>query len=122
MARLVARFDWAGPTVSIAWRGPLPRIDAHVDLIDWQSGSAREPKGVADAIVGQLRLRRRAFLPARAPIGLLTHHCVHDEAIWRLLEDMIMVLKDELGGEFLGLPQKFHASLPEAPIDSHRLG
>jgi hypothetical protein len=108
MARLVGRLAWAAPTVNIAWRGSLPRIDAHVDLIDWRSGSARDLNAVAEALLGQLRLRRRAFLPARAPIGLLTHHRVHDEPIWQLLEALIVFLKDELGGEFVDVERMFH--------------
>jgi hypothetical protein len=121
MARLIGRLDWAGPKLNIAWRGSLPRVDAHVDLINWRTGSARDLNGIADALLGQLRVRRRAFLPARAPIGLLTHHRVHDEPIWRLLEALIVFLKDELGGEFVDVDRMFHACRPEAAIGSPAL-
>lgn len=119
MARLVGRLDWAAPAVNIAWRGSPPRVDAHVDLIDWRSGSARDLNAIAEALLGQLRLRRKAFLPARTPIGLLTHHRVHDEPIWRLLEALIVFLKDELGGEFVDVEAMFHECL--ASIGSHAL-
>ena len=119
MARLVGRLDWAAPTVNIAWRRSPPRIDAHIDLIDWRSGSARDLIAVAEALLGQLRLRRRGFLPTRAPIGLLSHHRVHDESIWRLLEALIVFVKDELGGEFVDVDCMFRAGLPEASIGSH---
>ena len=56
---------------------------------------------IDSALNGSVYLRRRAFLPARAPIGLLTHHRVHDEPVWRLLEALIAFVKDELGGEFV---------------------
>jgi hypothetical protein len=112
VARLVGRFDWPVPTVNIARRGPLPRIDAHIDLIDWQSGSARDLNSIADALLGQLRLRRRAFLPARSPIGLLTHHRAHNEPIWRLLEALIVYLKDEVEGEFVEVRHMFNENAP----------
>jgi hypothetical protein len=103
-ARIAVRFGWV-PAVNIASAGPLPRIDAHIDLIDWRSGSAQDIALVADWLVGQLRLRRRGFLPARTPVGLLTHHRVHDERIWQLLESLIDALKFrvdfiDIAGEF----------------------
>ena len=116
IARVVNRFDWT-PSLNIAWKGPLPRIDAHVDLIDWQSGSAQAMDVVAQAMVGQLRLRRKGFLPAGTPIGLLTHHRVHDESIWRLLENLIDLIKSSLACEFIQVGRMFQQSRRERTLD-----
>ena len=116
IARVVNRFDWA-PSLNIAWKGPLPRIDAHVDLIDWQSGSAQAMDVVAQAMVGQLRLRRKGFPPAGAPIGLLTHHRVHDESIWRLLESLIDLIKGSLACKFIQVGRMFQQSRRERTLD-----
>ena len=90
-ARLISAIGWA-PAVNIANAGPLPRIDAHLDLIDWKAGTAADAEVVGANMVAQLRLRRRGLLPAGTPIGLLSHHRVHDERTWELLEGLIEML------------------------------
>jgi hypothetical protein len=91
-ARLVGRFAWA-PAINVSRPAPLPRIDAHIDLIDWHKGTAEDIEVVAARLVSQLRLRRRGFLAPRVPIGLLTHHLAHDGKVWELLECLIDFLK-----------------------------
>jgi len=71
----------------------IPRLDVHVDVIDWKRGTARDAVSVAAQVVGQLRLRRRGYLPVNYPIGILTHHLVHDEPIWALCDDLLKFLK-----------------------------
>ena len=68
--------------------GPLPRLDTHVDLVDWRggrrfAGSAAVLRALADALAA----RRSARDPV--PTGLLSHHLVHDAAGWRFLEDLL---------------------------------
>ena len=68
--------------------GPLPRLDTHVDLVDWRNG--RRFAG-ADTVLGALVAAlavRRSTGEAR-PTGVLTHHLVHDTAAWRFLEDLL---------------------------------
>ncbi len=61
---------------------PLAVLNATVDIVDWHgTRSCREPAALVAELVGQLE---RA---APAPVGLLGHHLVHDEACWRFLED-----------------------------------
>ncbi|MDP4002923.1 glycosyltransferase [Methylobacterium sp. NEAU K] len=67
--------------------GGLVRVDATLDPIDWRgTRSLRDP----DAIMRDLAagIARR---PAR-PVGLLTHHRVHDAAIWAFVEELLSVL------------------------------
>nr|PZN37924.1 MAG: glycosyl transferase family 28 [Pseudomonadota bacterium] len=71
----------------------LPLVNTHVDPIDWRGtrslvDPARLLAGLAQAI-----LRRVGGLAdADEPIGLLTHHLVHDEAVWQFCERLLTVL------------------------------
>lgn len=61
---------------------PLPRFDAHLDPIDWRgTRSAVDPAGFIAHIVD--------LMESDAPIGLMTHHLVHDDAIWDLVEAVV---------------------------------
>ena len=75
-----------------AWSGlSRPgRIDTHVDLLRWRGGprfAGRER--VLGRLTEALRMRRREGL-WNEPLGLLTHHLVHDEAAWRFLEELLL--------------------------------
>ena len=64
--------------------GPLPRLDTHVDLIDWRGGRRFAGAGtVLRALADALAARRRAG--DRRPTGVLSHHLVHDADAWRFL-------------------------------------
>lgn len=92
MARQHARFRWL-PRV-IGPRHPWkPRLDAHIDPIDWRTGTARPTDEFCAQVLGELRMRRKGYLPAEAPIGLLLHHLVHDEAIWTAAERLVALMR-----------------------------
>ncbi|SEH29976.1 Predicted glycosyl transferase [Methylobacterium sp. 275MFSha3.1] len=59
---------------------PIPglrRLDATLDPIDWRgSRSLRDPEALLRGLAADI-----AGAPER-PLGLLTHHRVHDEAVW----------------------------------------
>lgn len=61
---------FAGPPAA----GPLPRVDTHIDPVDWRGGGGLVP---AEALAAMIR---RA-LSTQGPIGLLTHHAVHVAAV-----------------------------------------
>lgn len=70
-------------------RQPLPRVDAHLDLLRWRGGArARAAGDLLGALVTALQARRRLGLWDE-PIGLLTHHLAHDETAWRRLEAIL---------------------------------
>ncbi len=58
---------------------PLVRFDAHLDPIDWRGSRS---------VVDPAALIRRTIdlLSDDVPIGLMTHHLVHDAAIWDFVE------------------------------------
>lgn len=91
LSRVLARFKWA-PGAKLPNRGAVPHFDVQIDPIDWRRGTARDAAGVARDLIGYLRLRRNGFVSPDAPIGLLTHHIVHDDAIWSLCDSLLEAL------------------------------
>ncbi|MDR3572002.1 MAG: hypothetical protein P4L81_07525, partial [Candidatus Pacebacteria bacterium] len=78
-----------------------PRIDVHLDMIDWKTNTARETDRIVDHLVRHLRGRRLGLLPASTPIGLLTHHLVHNDEIWRSCNEALEVLRSDNAVEFI---------------------
>jgi len=66
----------------------LPLLNTTLDIMDWHGTRGCRPAGdiVAD-LVGQLDAGLAVAAPP--PIGLLTHHLVHDEAAWRFLDGLL---------------------------------
>ncbi|MGR9194475.1 polysaccharide deacetylase family protein [Rhizobium leguminosarum] len=69
--------------------GPMTLLNTHVDIIDWHGtrGGRSEAELVAE-LVAELRDR---FAGSDEPIGLLTHHLVHDAAAWNFLSALFSV-------------------------------
>ena len=85
LARLSLASDFAGLA--------LPSRNVHADLIDWRSGTAVPEASAIRALVVALRLRRFGLARATKPIGIMTHHLVHDEAVWSLTRSLLTRLK-----------------------------
>jgi len=61
----------------------LLQINTHLDPIVWKSGGGLMDIRLLDAqMAGQLEARRSGTADNAEPYGILTHHLVHDEAIW----------------------------------------
>jgi predicted glycosyltransferase len=68
----------------------LIQINTHVDPIDWRgTRSAVGPAQFVAAFAGAVERRIMGHADRHEPIGLLTHHLVHDEVIWALCERLI---------------------------------
>ncbi|PDS81247.1 polysaccharide deacetylase family protein [Rhizobium sp. L43] len=69
--------------------GPMPLLNTHVDIIDWHGtrGGRSEAELVAE-LVAELSDR---FAGSDEPIGVLTHHLVHDTAAWDFLSALFAV-------------------------------
>ncbi|MGO7572540.1 polysaccharide deacetylase family protein [Rhizobium ruizarguesonis] len=69
--------------------GPMPLVNTHVDVIDWHGtrGGRSEAELVAE-LVAELRDR---FAGSDEPVGVLTHHLVHDAAAWDFLSALFAV-------------------------------
>lgn len=73
----------------------LVQINTHIDPIFWKGGGGLvDPDAQITALVTQLKDRRAGRIDATEPLGLLTHHLVHDAAIWAFSEALVKTLLD----------------------------
>lgn len=76
----------------------LPEINTQIDIMDWTGGRIGHR---LEAIAAELLRRlQQARAHGGAPLGILTHHLVHDETAWATLESLIAYLLKERGLEF----------------------
>lgn len=100
LLRLGSRVLWRGVVRMTEFKSG-PRIDVHLDIIDWKARTAQKRKIISDLLVQQLRGRRLGLLPPDAPIGLLTHHLAHNEDIWQAIDDILGFLRSHKAVEFI---------------------
>lgn len=63
--------------------GPLPQINTQIDLIDWHgTRGGREAAMLQTEILAAME---------QGPVGILTHHLVHDAPAWRFLDELVAV-------------------------------
>lgn len=73
----------------------LTQINTHLDPIDWRgTRSLVPPERLIAQIAGQLADRRTGRADAEEPYGILTHHLVHDRAIWEFTAALLTRLMD----------------------------
>ena len=79
-----------------AQREPTPdlvQINTHVDPIFWRDGGGLvPPDALIPNITKQLENRRRGTTDAAEPFGFLTHHLVHNTAIWNFSKACLSTL------------------------------
>lgn len=66
-------------------RQPVPGltvVNVHADLIDWRIRQYAGDAAVATALVRHLAARRLGQADTTEPTGIMSHHRVHDAAIW----------------------------------------
>ena len=77
----------------------LRRVNTHVDLVDWRAdkrfiGAERALRAVTEA------LSRRRAEGRNEPVGLLTHHLVHDRALWTFLAQFLALMAGHPAAEW----------------------
>ncbi|WP_025050995.1 polysaccharide deacetylase family protein [Sulfitobacter noctilucae] len=73
----------------------LVQINTHLDPINWRGGGGLVAEDVLiDRLVTLLRDRREGRTDLEEPLGLLTHHLVHDAAIWDFTRTCLSRLLD----------------------------
>jgi peptidoglycan/xylan/chitin deacetylase (PgdA/CDA1 family) len=70
----------------------LPQLNTQIDIIDWANG--RRGHSLEWAMGEILRRLEQARERDGAPLGILSHHLVHDEQAWATLETLIRYLKE----------------------------
>jgi hypothetical protein len=78
----------------------LCALNCDLDIIDWRNG--RRGRSIED-LCGRLAKLIEASRIDAAPIGLLTHHLVHDEVAWRFLGQFFDRMPGFSGVEFVGI-------------------
>ncbi len=73
------------------WAAPgLEQVNTHVDPVDWKGTRGLLPvPQLIDGLVANLADRRKGAADAAEPLGLLTHHLVHDDAVWAFTETVL---------------------------------
>jgi predicted glycosyltransferase len=68
----------------------LVQVNTHVDPIAWRAGGgALDEATVFYQFARAIEARLAGTADPHEPIGLLTHHLVHDEAVWRVVESLL---------------------------------
>lgn len=84
-----------GPRVASADAAALTIINTHVDPINWRGNrDLVDPAQLVAQTVQLLENRRTGMADATEPLGLLTHHLVHTEAIWEFAETWLGEMLD----------------------------
>lgn len=69
----------------------LPLVNTHVDVMDWHgTRGGRDPQALAVEIAARLRF----MFDHGGSMGLLTHHLVHDAAVWDFINALFTVTAD----------------------------
>lgn len=71
----------------------LTQINTHLDPIDWKgSRGLLDPAGLVLRLAGLMADRRQGLADNDEPLGLLTHHLVHDAEVWGFTGQVLRVL------------------------------
>lgn len=94
---LAVALSLAGHTTLSAGRDSLGAaglvtLSAEVDILRWSQSPRFRGAGKVTRAIGQALRVRRQTLDWSRPIGILTHHLDHDEAAWRFLSTLAIVL------------------------------
>ncbi len=73
----------------------IVQINTHIDPIFWRGDRGLAPAdGLIEGIVHLLSERRMGRSDAREPLGFLTHHLVHTDAVWDFTRGCLDTLLD----------------------------
>ena len=89
----IAALSVFGPAQAAA----LPVVNTHVDIIDWHGSGGGWP-------VERLTQAMLHAIGRDDPLGILTHHLVHDAQAWMFLEGLIALTADHPGCRWAALP------------------
>jgi hypothetical protein len=95
-------FSTFAPRASAQPAEGVRQVNTHVDLIAWRRG--RGFVGAERALneaVEHLAARRTGTVDATEPTGWLTHHAVHDEALWSFLAQLFDETRNRPGVRWL---------------------
>lgn len=77
----------------------LAVANIHLDIIDWETWHCHDKARLIKELSRELRKMRQGD---REPIGILTHHLVHDDAAWYFLARLFEVTQKSAGCRWIG--------------------
>ena len=118
MTALSGFAPWAGAPAP----ADVPRLDTHVDLIDWRNGrTALTAAAVAAALETRIRAAARPGCRESSmdgPIGILSHHLVTDPAAWRAWQPLWAATAGHPAVRWLDPRSALAAVAPVASVDA----
>lgn len=67
---------------------PIALVNTQVDIMDWHgTGGGRDHGELVSGLIGELQ---RRFDGDPEPVGVLTHHLVHDKTAWEFVERLLL--------------------------------
>lgn len=83
-----------GPRINKEACKGLQQTNTHIDLIDWNCNpKLLDPEVLIAHLVKNLVHRRTGKTDATEPLGLLTHHLVHEDSIWAFCSSLLEELR-----------------------------
>jgi peptidoglycan/xylan/chitin deacetylase (PgdA/CDA1 family) len=76
-------------------------VNVHIDLIDWTGPRFAGASSSTNALIEALRARRLGEIDHSEPVGIMSHHLVHDDAVWAWLDATLGILKHHPGARFV---------------------
>ncbi len=99
-----------GPRAAMSSSGDLTVVNAHLDPINWKKRRfAGRDKALA-GLISELRDRRTGVSDPHEPLGLLTHHLDHDDALWVFLERLVEVTGAHPAAQWIDVHDAFGLS------------
>lgn len=97
-------------TFGPAPRGEAHRANTHLDIMDWKNGRAALPRAAAFAILCNEVERRLRHDPE--PLGILTHHLVHEDESWAFLDELFGLTGRHAAVRWPAIPELFDLAPP----------
>jgi len=94
----------------------LRQVNPHLDPINWRHGGGFIGLYPSIAILIQhLKSRRSGYRDLAEPTGILSHHLVQNDAVWRFLDDLFALLAEHPAVNWIDAP-----SIWKTPADIHQ--
>jgi hypothetical protein len=87
---------------------PIRSYNIHLDVIDWHRMRAARSAEIARSATIALKLRRFGLVDPDTPIGLMTHHLVHDAQVWEVTTAVLECLIQHPNATFPEMNGIFH--------------
>jgi hypothetical protein len=79
-----------GPAPDVPF-GSVAEINTHIDIMDWRGSRGCKDHDVLARLLAEALAQSLAR--GRYPIGILTHHLVHDDTAWDFLEKLFSLMR-----------------------------